>query len=113
MVVYLSRWSCFNIGDLLQQLFLRIRLERSASSQQFVQHHAQTENVAAAINSMSFPTGLFRTHVSRRPSVSWPLAQILLTQSQPEVSHIWFAGIVNQDIARLYVSVNQSLLVGM
>ena len=45
-------------------------MKRLASRQQFVEDHAQTEDVAAAIHPMSFATGLFGTHVGGRPGIT-------------------------------------------
>src|SRR5712671_6262375 len=48
-----------------------------------------------------------------RPGKSWPLADILLPQSQSEIRHKGFAARVQQDVARLDVPMNQPLLVGI
>ena len=47
----------------------RVRTKRSPSSQQFVEDHAQAEDVRPAIDPVSFTTGLLGTHVGRRPSI--------------------------------------------
>ena len=66
----------------------------------------------AAIDSVPLATGLLRTHVSGRPGVMWPLADILLPQRQPEIGYKRLATPVEQAIARLDVPMHQSLLVG-
>src|SRR5262249_7102549 len=76
-VVNLARWTWFTAYNLLQQLVLRIGLKRSPSGQQLVKNDPQTENVAAAVNTMPFATGLFRTHVGRCPGVTWPLKVVV------------------------------------
>ena len=67
----------------------------------------------SAIDPMPFATGLFGTHVSGRPGVAWPLADILLPQGQPEVGHEWLAALVEQDVPRFDVPMDQPLLVSV
>src|SRR5262249_2807943 len=62
-VVNLAGRTWLTVGNLLQQLVLRIRLKRSPSGQQFVTNDTQIENVAAAIDPVALASGLFRTHV--------------------------------------------------
>ena len=112
-VVELARRAGLEARHLLHQFRLRVRLERPASHQQFVEDHAQAEDVAAAIDPMPFATGLFGTHVGGRPGVAWPLAHVLLPQGQPEIGHERLAAPVEQDVARLDVPMHQPLLVGV
>ena len=110
---YLPGRAGFEARDLLQQFRLRVRLKRPPSDQQFVEDHAQAEDVAAAIDPMPFATGLFGTHVGGRPGVAWPLADVLFPQGQPEIGHERLAALVEQDVARLDVPMHQPLLVGV
>ena len=71
--------------DLFQQFGLRIRLERSPSDQQFVEDHPQAENITAAIDSVSFASGLFGTHIGGRTGEAWPLPIVLFPQRQSEI----------------------------
>src|ERR1019366_10351923 len=63
--------------DLLQQFFRRFTPERTPAGEPFVKDHAETKNVTAAINPVPFTTSLLWRHIGRRPSVAWPLADIL------------------------------------
>jgi hypothetical protein len=98
---------------LVGQFISGFRLERSPSCQNFVQNDAQAENIATAINSMTFASGLFWTHVSRCSGVTWPFADVLFPQCQPKVGHKGFAGPVKQDVTGLDVPMDQPLLVGI
>ncbi len=100
-------------GDLLQHFGYRFSLERPATRQQFVKHDAQAENVAATINPMPLASGLFGTHVGRRPGVNWSLADVLFSERQPEIDDIGLTVVADQDIARLHVPMDESLLVGV
>ena len=88
-------------------------MKRASPGQQFVQHHAQAENVAAAIDPVALATGLLGTHVGGRSGVAWPLADVLLPQGQPEIRHERLAAAVEQDVAGLDVPMDQSLAVGV
>ena len=112
-VVELAWRAGLEARHLLQQFRLRVGTERPASHQQFVEDHAQAEDVAAAIDPMPFATGLLRTHVGGRPGVAWPLAHVLLSQGQPEIRHERLAALVEQDVAGLDVPMHQPLLVGV
>ena len=85
--IHLPGRAGFVARHLLQQFRLRVGRERSPSDQQFVEDHAEAEDVAAAIDPMPFATGLLGTHVGGRPGVAWPLAHVLLPQGQPEIRH--------------------------
>ena len=98
---------------LLQQFGLRITPERLATGQQLVEHDAQTEDVAAAIDPMSLATGLFGTHVGRRPGVLRSFADVLFPECQPEINDVRLAVVADQDVARLHIPMDESLLVGV
>ena len=100
-------------GDLLQHFGYRFSLERPTPRQQFVKHDAQAENVAATINPMPLASGLFGTHVGGRPGVPWSLADVLFPECQPEIDDIGLTVVTDQDIARLHVPMDESLLVGV
>jgi hypothetical protein len=112
-VVVLPRRAGVEARHLLHQLRLRVGPKRLAADQQLVKDHAQTEDVAAAIDAMPFATGLLRTHVGGRPGVARPLAHVLFAQGQPEIRHEGLAAPVEQDVARLDVPMHQTLLVGV
>src|SRR5262245_55995780 len=69
-VVHLPGGTSLDKDDLVEQLSLRVRLEGPSSRQQLVEDHAQTEDVAAAIDPMTFASRLFGTHVGRRPGIA-------------------------------------------
>ena len=62
---------------------------------------------------MSFAASLLRTHVGRSPSVTRPLADIRLTEREPKVNHVGLIVLIQQDVTRLHVTVDQALLVGV
>ena len=88
-------------------------MKRSPPGQQFIQHHAQAENIRTAIDSMPFATSLLWTHVGWSSDVAWPLADILFPQSQAKIGHERLAALVEEKVARLDVPMHQPLLVGM
>ena len=82
--------------------------------EQLVEHDAQTENVAAAIDPMPFASGLFGTHVGGGAGeFVVALAKVFVSQSEPEIGDVGLAVAVDQDVARLNVSMDQSLVVGV
>ena len=103
----------FVARHLLQQFGLRVASKRPATGQQLVEHHAQAEDVAAAIDPMPFATGLFGTHVGGRPGILRSLADVLFSQCQPEIDDVRLAVLADQNVARLDVPMHQSLLVGV
>ncbi len=54
-----------NRNDLMQQFIGRAAPKRFLAGQQFVQNDTQRKDIAAAIQSVSFTTSLFGTHVGR------------------------------------------------
>lgn len=82
---------------------LQAASERPSPGKQFVQHNTETENVAAAIDAMTFSARLFRRHVTRRSSKSISQADVLFVQRQTEVAQVRSPVILKKDIARLHV----------
>ena len=99
--------------DLLQQLGLRVGLERPPPDEQLVEHDTQTEDVTAPVHPVPFTACLLRGHVGGRAGEPRPRAHVLLTQGQPEVRHERLVRFVEEDVARLDVPVNQPVLVGV
>ena len=94
-------------GDLIQQRGRRVGGERPPAGEQLVQHHAQAENVAAAIDPMPFATRLLGAHVVGRARVAWSAAHVLLAQREAEIGDERLAALVQQDIARLDIAMHQ------
>ena len=91
----------------MQQLIMSAASKRLLAGQQFIQHHAQRKNVAAAIQPVSFATGLLGTHVGRSASQPTVLEVILFFDRQSKVSHIRCGfRTFQQNIGRFHVSVN-------
>jgi hypothetical protein len=86
-------------SHLLEQLSLRVATKRLATGQQFIEHDTETEDVASAINPVPFATGLFRTHVGRRPGILWSLADVLFPECQAK----------NNDVRLTVVAVHKPL----
>ena len=112
-VIVLARRAGLETHYLLHEFRLRIRTERLAPDQQLIEDDAQAEEVAAAIDPVSFAPCLFRTHVGGRPGVTWSLAHILFAQRQAEIPDKRLATLVEQDIAGLDVPMHEPLLVGV
>ncbi len=83
------------------------------ADQQFVEDNTQTENIAAAIDSVTFAARLLGAHVRRRPGKLRPLADVLFPQSQTEVNEVGIAIRVDEDISRLHVPVHKPIAVGI
>ena len=62
---------------------------------------------------MALAAGLFGTHVGWGAGEPGPLADVLLAQRQPEVGDVRPAVVVEQDVGRLDVAVDQPLAVGV
>src|SRR5206468_2322672 len=71
--------------DLLQQFLLGAGPKGLAPGQEFIEDHAETENVRTAVYPVAFPTCLFRTHVGRRAGILRALAEILFLEGQSEI----------------------------
>jgi hypothetical protein len=112
-VVHLPGRLRLDAGNLFEQLGLCLPLERPAAGEQFIEDDAEAEDVAAAIDAVSFAARLLGTHVGGGAGEARPLADILLPQGQAKVSHERFAALVEQDVARLDVAVHQPLSVSM
>src|SRR5260370_234885 len=83
--------------DMRQELRLRLGPKRLASHQQFIEGHAQGENVAAAIYAMPFDKSLLWRHVGGRPSVLRSFTNILFLKRQSEIDHERLAARVQED----------------
>ena len=89
------------------------RGKRPASGEQLVEDDAKAENVSAAIDAVPLAAGLLRTHVGRRPGVAGAVDHVLVPQRQSEVGDERTAGGVEEDVARLDVTVDDAALVGV
>ena len=102
------------VGHALQNRQCRLRSERRPASQHRVNHAAEAEKVGAVIE--RFPTRLFRRHVHRRTGHNSATCQagIVGGTRQPKVRdlHLLLRSVIDQDVRRLDVAVNQSLVVG-
>src|SRR5438034_1090686 len=67
----------------------------------------------ATAEPMPFATGLFGRHVGGCPSVCRPLADILFSECQPKIDDVRLAVAADQDVARLHIPMDESLLVGV
>ncbi len=112
-VVPLTRGARFLKNDLLQHFVLGLTSKRRATDEQFVEDESQAENVAAPVDPVTFAPGLLGAHVGGGSREPRPFADVFFSQCQSEVHHMRLAVIVDEDIGRLYVSVDQSSLVGI
>jgi hypothetical protein len=90
--------------------------ERHLASQQGVEHHAQAVDVAAAVHPMGLAAGLFRTHEGRRAqylALSRQRRVATVPQGQIKIHQTGSAILPDQDVRRLDVAVDYSLLVGV
>ena len=112
-VVDLARRASFRRGDQVQQFVagfvfvLGFGYKGSPPSQQFVEHHAQAEDVGTPIDSVPLATGLLRTHVGGSSCDPGTPAEILFLERQSKVGKECVSRGINQDVARLDVSMDQ------
>ena len=85
--------------------------ERIHSREQLVEDHAQTEHVGSSIHEVRFTSGLFRTHVRRSSDelIVRALANVFVSKGDPKISDVGLPFLINQDVFRFDVSVDQSL----
>ena len=81
--------------------------ERSSPGQQFVEDHAQAEDVGSPIDPMTFTTGLLWAHVRRRSCDPGTLAEVLVLERQSEVGDERLPRGVDQDVGGLDVPMDQ------
>jgi hypothetical protein len=62
---------------------------------------------------MPFPTSLFGAHVGGRSGILRSFTNVFFPQSQAEINDVRIAIVVDQDVAGLYISMNQPLLVSV
>ena len=99
--------------DLLEDLGMRVALERLATGQELIEHDAQAEDVRTAVDPVPLAPGLLGAHVGRGADELALLAAIVVPQRQPEVSHPRLALEIDEDVGRLDVAVDQAPGVGM
>ena len=113
-VVDLAGWAGFGRGDQVQQFVagfvfvLGLGYERSSPGQQFVENHAQAEDVGSPIDPVPFATSLLGTHVRRSSSDPATLAEILFPERKTEVGNERLARGIDQDVGGLDVPVDQA-----
>ena len=83
------------------------------ADQHFIKNDAQTEDVAAAIDTMSLATRLLRRHVGRCTGISEAVAAVPFLEGQPETDHERVGAGVDQYVARLDVAVNEAHAMGI
>jgi hypothetical protein len=81
--------------------------ERSSPVQEFIENHAQAEDVGSSIHSVTLPTSLLRTHVRWGSSEPTNFPEILFLERQSKVGKEGVSRGIDQDVARLDVSMNQ------
>jgi len=92
---------------------MRVASKRSPAGQQLIKHHAQAEDVRSSIDSVTLATSLLGAHVSRGSSKSRSLAEVLVSEREPEVRDTGLARAVDQDVGGLDVPVDQPPGVGV
>ena len=113
-VVDLARRAGFRRGDQVQQfvasfvLVLGFGNERSSPGQQFVEDHAQAEDVGSPINAVPFAPGLLGTHVGGRSSDPAPLPKSSSLSASPKSATNALARSVDQNVGGLDVPVDQA-----
>ena len=112
-VVDLARWSSLHLGHLLDDFWKSITPKWPSPRDEFVENHAQAEDVGSPIDQVTLTPGLFRTHISGCSSHSGTLAEVFVSESETEVSNERFTRRVDQDIGGLDVSVDQSPCMGV
>ncbi len=100
-------------GDLFEQCALRFPLKRPPSYEQLVEHHAQAENIATAVDAVSFAARLLGAHIGGRAGVRRTFFEILFAQGDAEVGQKRLALKIDQDIPRLNVAMNQAAQMGV
>src|SRR5438477_11925925 len=97
---------------MLQHL-LGAAVKRQTAGEKQVQHNAETEDVGPAIDAVSLAVGLFGTHERWRSGHARTLAEIFLLERQPKIRQVRLARIVDQDVRRLDVAMDQSVLMSV
>ena len=83
------------------------------SREDLVQHDSQAEDVTSPVNPMPFATSLFRAHVGRGAFQPTDGQRLVIPDCQSKVDEKSVAGLVNQDVAGLHISMNKPLAVCM
>ena len=89
---------------------LVLAAERAAADKQLVQHDAEAVNVRASVHSMPFTARLLGTHVSGRTSEVPSFRDVRVSQGKSEIDQVRSLVLVDQDVARLHVSMHHTLL---
>src|SRR5262249_21191340 len=113
VLVNLTKRARVKRSDLLKQFALGFSSKRPSSCKQLVKDHAEAEDVGSAVDSMTFPASLLRTHVTRRPRKLRPLAEVFLAECQAEVGNIGLIFSIEQDVPRLDIPVDEALAMGI
>jgi hypothetical protein len=89
-----------------------VSVERAPADQEFVEHDAETEQVASAIDPMPFSFGLFGAHVGRGPSSRKALADFFVAQGQTKVDQVNSLGVIDENVLGFDIPVDDSLFMG-
>ncbi len=82
-------------------------IETGVDGQQFIQHDPQTVNVAATVDTMSFPAGLLGAHVVRGSRQAFASTKVFFPQRNAEVRQECSALRVDQNVGRLDIAMHQ------
>ena len=114
-VVDLARRAGFRRGDQVHHFVASfvfvsaLAMNGLSPGQQFVEDHAQAEDVGSPIDPVPFATGLLRTHVGGCPSDPATLAEVLVLERKTEIGNERLSRSIDQDVGGLDVPVDQAL----
>ena len=110
-----SGWAWIVLGDAAKQRLSIGSVERRTQRQQFIQRHAERVNVGALIDTKRLAQCLLGTHIAEGSQQVTGHRQIraALQSGQPEIRHPQPAAMVQQQVGRLDVAVNDAQLVGV
>ncbi len=113
LFVILQKWTRLVGRHLLHEVGQRLAPKRQATGEQLVEHDAQAEDVATAVDPVPFAAGLFGRHVGGRARIIRSLADIFFSQGQSEIDDVRLAVVADQDVGRLHITMNEPLFVGI
>ena len=83
------------------------------TGQQFIQDHAETEQVRAPVDEMPLPVRLFRAHVGGSAGIAKAFSVILLAHGETEINQVRLVARLQQDVDRFDIAVHEAVLVGV
>jgi hypothetical protein len=108
-----GRWLGRPLADLLQRLGHRLAAEGGPAGEQGVEDGAEAVDVAGGGHRAAPARGLLGRHVGRRPQDRPALRQLAVAADppgQPEVADVGLAVVIDQDVGRLEVAVEDAAL---